>query len=629
MATSDSVRQFAASSDAALLRGLIAPLSTAARAGDMTAAQKRAFANRILAAHTVAGPPTAQLIDWVFEQLSAPEWSDIFGRAIETELPRALAEAVEARVDLPHREAFRLVPEDPRKTLVGVLKALDQHLATVDGGRRLLDGMRVSRIMADVYALLSAPNVWRRRRIPSCRLDNRHIAQLKEKRETDRLPEAYNARINQLQRADLRLSLEQLAPPAADVAAAAAQMRKDDHDTLFRVESPLRLGLSSANASDNHVRTKEQGGKTLNVGVDLAIGATAPAPPLTITARRLVEARLVLRSLSSDFKADFEANQKGDAAAQADLYFAYRRGGDEALRMVKQALVHTGVVRSDTADIVADISRFTDGGGLEIITSSRVLRGSGLGTSSILAAAILKTLYRLSGDPLGAPEDESAALFDHSVLLEQSLGLNSGWQDARGVRGGPSAVKDYYAPPTDGLPAPAATFIDVDEDQFCDRVILFDTGIGRAATRGLNVVLDAYLSRDRDRYPAIAESLAIHDDMVAALRSGEYDELGRLGTRYWQLRCILDAAATNGALQHLFGAPELVELSAGGMMTGAGGGGFALIVAREGASERLRQRLGNLKERAQLARSAVVDYRLNSDGIRLTEEPQKSGVCSV
>ena len=154
-------------------------------------------------------------------------------------------------------------------------------------------------------------------------------------------------------------------------------------------------------------------------------------------------------------------------------------------------------------------------------------------------------------------------------MLEQSLGLNSGWQDARGASGGPSAIKNFYAPPTDGLPAPERTFLtEVDERLFTERVVLFDTGISRSATRGLNVVLDAYLSRDGQRYGAIHESLAIHDEMVSALRAGAYADLGRLANRYWQLRCILDPQATNDALQHLFENPQIADLTEGGLLTG-------------------------------------------------------------
>jgi len=586
----------------------------------MTATQKRIFISRIL--HLLGESEQGQLTDCVLAQAEHRDWSAAFGDAVEAELPRALVVALEERHDLPHGVAFLLASPEPRKALVGVLRTLDQHLTTVSGSRRLLDGMRVSRIMADAYALLS-PDSWRRRRIPSCGIDSDPIVRLKEKRATDDLPQAYEFRINELQRQDMQLSLGLFTTEAVAHEVTHLQMRQADYATLFRVVSPLRLGISSANASDNHVRTKEQGGKTLNAGIDLAIGSAPPAPPLTVTVRRLAEARLVLRSLSSDFKADFEANSNGDATAQAGLFFAFRRGGDEALRMVKQGLVHAGIVSTDSGDVVADVSRFTGGGGLEIITSSQVLQGSGQGTSSVLAAAILKALYRVAGvTPTGESESDYPGLYDQSVLLEQSLGLNSGWQDARGVFGGQSAVKDFYAPPTAGLPAPIITFVDVDEALFSDRMILFDTGISRAATRGLNAVLDAYLSRDRRRYPAIAESMAIHDDMVEALRSGRYDELGQLGTRYWQLRCALDPDATNNALQYLFETPKLRDLSAGGLMTGAGGGGFALIVAKEGTRDELSRRLSKLTQRPQFARSAVVGYRLNSAGIQLFEESQ-------
>ena len=391
------------------------------------------------------------------------------------------------------------------------------------------------------------------------------------------------------------------------------------YEQAFCIQSPLRLGISSANASDNHLRSKEQGGKTLNIAVNLQQGREERAqPPLEVTARRLAEPQLILRSRSRGFKADFEASKQSAAATVSELFFAYRRSGDEALRLVKQGLVHAGIVRPNSTDVIQDIAAFTGGGGLEITTSSKVLQGSGLGTSGVLSAAILKMLYHLSGHPYAAPACEYPGLYDQSLMLEQSLGLNSGWQDARGASGGPSAIKNFYAPPTDGLPAPERTFLtEVDESLFTEQVVLFDTGISRSATRGLNVVLDAYLSRDRQRYAAIRESLAIHDEMVAALCADAYADLGRLANRYWQLRCILDPQATNEALQHLFENPQIADLTEGGLLTGAGGGGFALLIAAEGQAAALRARLDKLRQHAAFAESRVVSYQLNAQGIHL------------
>lgn len=589
-----------------------------ARSGQLGVEDRRAFLhNLVLNEHFLSDFTTSQALDYLFSVVVDDEWLTLFGAAVAKEVPHLLVEVVDRLADVGHAEVLRLVPPGDAKTLLAAMRQLNSYLEKVEGSPRLLRGMRVARIQADTYRSLAGdPKVWRRRKMPACCIDGDEIARLKEKKDPDQVAKAYDGRVNQLQRIDLRRSLSQVQEGTEDQ----VQMRAEDYETTFSVSAPLRLGISSANASDNHIRSKEQGGKTLNAGIDLDGAEGGASPPLSVVARRLQEPRLVLRSLSSDFKADFEANARGNAESQSELFFAYRRGGDESLRMAKQALVHTGIVRPDSSDVTGDVSAFTGGGGLEITTSCHVLQGSGLGTSSILAAAILKALYRITGHAAGRPEGEYPGLYDQSVLLEQSIGLNSGWQDARGACGGSSAVKDFYAPPTDGLPAPELAFVVVDEEVFTRRVLLFDTGISRAATRGLNVVLDAYLTRDRDRYPAIRDSLAIHDDMVEALRGGDYTELGRLATRYWQLRCVLDPGATSDVLQILFEDPKLSDLSEGGTLTGAGGGGFALLIAKEGAEPRLRQQLARLQERQPYARCTVVNYRLNRTGLQLGEQ---------
>jgi galactokinase/mevalonate kinase-like predicted kinase len=557
---------------------------------------------------------TAAALAYLRDRLRGAEWDEVFGPAVGAVLPTLLADVVDRLADAGHAEVLALLPAEAAAPLLAALERLDAYLDSLSGSPRLLRGMRVARIQADLYRRLAAANGPSPVRLPRSGLDDDAIQRLKQEARLEALPAAYEARVNQLQREDLQASLAALGPPAG-----ASAMRPQDHGRTFAVESPLRLGLSSANASDNHLRTKERGGKTLNVGIYLRTeGQRDPSPPLRATGRRLPEPRLVLRSLSSGFEAELELTGS-DPAGEAERFFAYRRGGDEALRLVKQALVHTGIVPPRSSDVVGDVAAFTGGGGLEIATSSQVIQGSGLGTSSILAAVVLKLLYRMAGNPIADPAGEYPALYDQSLLLEQSLGLNSGWQDARGACGGPSAVKDFYAAPTLALPDPAMTFIPVDEREFVERVVLFNTGIARAATRGLNVVLDAYLTRDHRRYPAVRESLAIHDRMVACLRAGDWTGLGRLATRYWQLRCILDPGATDPTLQLLFEDPALAELSEGGLLTGAGGGGFAVLFARAGQGDRLKERLAGLRRRPPYASSGVVEYRLAREGLRLRE----------
>jgi len=567
--------------------------------------------NRVL----LSGLETPAAIDALLAATTPREWDALFGAVVAKELPQLMVDVVDGLVDLDHRQLLRLRPSQPSKTLLQVLKRLNAYLEECDVAVRGMRGMRVARIMADIYRMLAAESRAWRRALPPCCIDGPALVQLKEAKRIDELATAYEARINQLQSMDLQRSLAALDRKGR---ATGPRMIESAYEQTFCIQSPLRLGISSANASDNHLRSKEQGGKTLNIAVNLQQGGQERAqPPLEVTARRLAEPQLILRSRSQDFKADFEANQHSAAATVSELFFAYRRSGDEALRLVKQGLVHAGIVRPNSPDVIEDIAAFAGGGGLEITTSSKVPQGSGLGTSGILSAAILKILYHLSGHPYAAPVSEYPSLYDQSLMLEQSLGLNSGWQDARGASGGPSAIKNFYAPPTDGLPAPERTFLtEVEEGLFTERVVLFDTGVSRSATRGLNVVLDVYLSRDHSRYAAIRESLAIHDDMVAALCAGAYADLGRLADRYWRLRCILDPQATNDALQHLFENPQITDLTEGGLITGAGGGGFALLIAAEGQAVALRTRLDTLRQRAAFAKSSVVAYQLNAQGIQ-------------
>jgi galactokinase/mevalonate kinase-like predicted kinase len=64
------------------------------------------------------------------------------------------------------------------------------------------------------------------------------------------------------------------------------------------------------------------------------------------------------------------------------------------------------------------------GGGFELLTWSRLPTGSGLGTSSILAGAVMAALWRACGRSFTKSD------VTHAVLhLEQMLTTGGGWQD--------------------------------------------------------------------------------------------------------------------------------------------------------------------------------------------------------
>lgn len=410
-------------------------------------------------------------------------------------------------------------------------------------------------------------------------------------------------RILRLQASDLVSNLKRTFNSRSNV----AEFHRNDWNKVFTVESPLRLGLSSANASDNHIRSKEQGARAVNAAIYIDQEGI-PVAPIQLSIRRINEPSF--RIISRDLHTSFEMLEND--AKNLENFFRYRREPDE-LCLLKQAFVHTGIIQDDGADPLSHVEKFAGGGGLELTSNVRVPKGTGLGTSSILAATILLLLYRISSQYAGM---DLKQLFDDSLFLEQSLGFNSGWQDARGAIGGPSSIKEFKVQPTTGLPNPAVEFLsEVNEKALKERLIIFDTGIQRFATENLNVLLDAYLARDEKKYPAMKESFVIHSRIVNSLKRKDYEALGREFNQYFKYRVSMDSGATTPEIEKLFNSLQTEELIEGGLLTGAGGGGFALLVSKEGKSQNLISYLRDFP----LKRSRVVPYHFVRTGLKLTE----------
>jgi fucokinase len=113
--------------------------------------------------------------------------------------------------------------------------------------------------------------------------------------------------------------------------------------------------------------------------------------------------------ISDDSNNNIYINDPASIAAPFD--------NDDHFRLVKSALLVTGIINH----------RVLLESGLKIETSARVPRGSGLGTSSILAAAVVKGLFEIMGEDACNERVARAVL-----ILEQIMGTGGGWQDQIG-----------------------------------------------------------------------------------------------------------------------------------------------------------------------------------------------------
>jgi fucokinase len=200
------------------------------------------------------------------------------------------------------------------------------------------------------------------------------------------------------------------------------------------------------------------------------------------------------------------------------------------------------------------------------------------------------------------------------MRLEQLMTTGGGWQDQAGgiypgaklLLSGPGLRQRLRVEPLRWSPQRQA--------EFAERLVLFYTGIRRIAKDLLREVVGRYLAREVAAIQVLHSIKTLALEMSYAMREGEWDRLGALMDRHWQLNQILDPHTTNAPINALL--EEIRPLLAGAKLAGAGGGGFCILLARDpDAARRLRQHLA-----ARPGRGAPYDARIAEDGWTVTCE---------
>ncbi len=331
-----------------------------------------------------------------------------------------------------------------------------------------------------------------------------------------------------------------------------------------RVQAAARIDFGGG-WTDTPPYSIECGGTVLNAAVTLR-----GRYPIVAEAIPLAEPRLVLDS--RDIGAALMPETVGqilDYANPADPF-----------ALLKAALVLRGVVSADDDPARPLREVFArDGVGLQLSTQTFIPRGSGLGTSSIMAGALLTALAHWQGETL--PTDR---LFDEVLCLEQMLTTGGGWQDqVGGLTGGiklvttrPGLPQVIHVEPVTLSPRTAA--------DLAARLLLVYTGQQRLAKNLLRNVMIRWMTRDPEMVWIQAEIARLAVAMRDALRTGDLDAFGALLSEHWSLNKRMDPGCTNPFIDALFAI--LDPHINGGKLAGAGGGGYAIVIARSPTAAR-------------------------------------------
>ena len=106
-------------------------------------------------------------------------------------------------------------------------------------------------------------------------------------------------------------------------------------------------------------------------------------------------------------------------------------------------------------------------------------------------------------------------------------------------------------------------------------------------------------------------------EMAYALEHEEWDYLGELLDRHWQLYQILDPNVTNAPLNGIL--TKVRPYISGAKLAGAGGGGFFMLLARsEDSATKLRK---VLQEMSANGNGVVYDWSIADDGMIVEAQP--------
>ena len=334
------------------------------------------------------------------------------------------------------------------------------------------------------------------------------------------------------------------------------------------VRLPLRVNWGGG-WSDTPPYCNEKGGTVLNAAI-LLNGER----PVKVSLRRLTEKKIVFESRDMDVHGEFDAI--------APLQFI----GDpyDPYVLQKAALLACGVIPAEDGNLQEILTRL--GGGIWMDTEvTGVPKGSGLGTSSILAAACVKAIFEFLAIP--RTEDD---LYSTVLCMEQIMSTGGGWQDQ--VGGVTDGVKYITSKPglNQNLTVQHLSLGEETMKELNERFCLIYTGQRRLARNLLRDVVGRYIGNEPDTVSALNEIQRVAALMRFELERGHVDDFAGLLTQHWELSKQIDAGSTNTLIDQIVDAAE--DLLDGKMVCGAGGGGFLQVILQKSVTkEQLQSRL--------------------------------------
>ena len=366
-------------------------------------------------------------------------------------------------------------------------------------------------------------------------------------------------------------------------------------DQIVWGRSPVRIDLAGG-WTDTPPYCLMEGGSVVNIAIELN-----GQPPLQTYIKPCKEPHIILRSI------DLGAMEVVETYEQLA---AYNKVGSP-FSIPKAALVlagfQPGFSQETYPSLRAQLEAF--GCGIELTLLSAIPAGSGLGTSSILAATVL-----------GAVNDFCSLAWDkneigrRTLVLEQLLTTGGGWQDQfGGVLGGVKLLDTQRGfdqnPRVRWLPDAVFT-----QPEYAQCHLLYYTGITRTAKKILAEIVRRMFVNHHQQLLQLREMKAHSMDMYEVIQRQDFLAMGQLISKTWQQNQRIDSGTNPDSVRRI---TDLIDdLCLGYKLPGAGGGGYLYMVAKDPeAAARIRQILTMQQPNAN---ARFVDMTLSKTGLQVS-----------
>jgi len=308
---------------------------------------------------------------------------------------------------------------------------------------------------------------------------------------------------------------------------------------MIIVQTPLRIGLLGG-GTDFPDYYREHGGRVLNCAIDKYVYV------------------IVKQRFDSDIYVNYSKKE------------IVSRVEDLEHELVREAMWMTGVTNGVEITTLADIPS---------------AGGSGLGSSSAVTVGLLHALFAYRGRQVTAEE-----LADRACIIElDRCGKPIGKQDQYIAAFG--GIRDIRFGPGDQVMAEEVELPAAGRRELQRHIMLFYTGVTRSA--------NSILAEQTANIKVVHDQLDFLRDLAGLaadrLRSGDVDAVGEAMRKGWEAKRQLASGISNPQIDTAV--DRALEAGAtGAKVTGAGGGGFLLVICPMERQRAVRASLADMKE---------------------------------